>query len=261
MTRPPTSWFLAYRLLGVRLPEQYRPWVARDVKTRMFIWWRSLRTVLWGAVLVGLFALARHAADTWPTRSTFYRLGLLVLAYALLASGQALVKRELRWQRIDRHGNPVPPRGTAFLGGLEAAIAVAVIAVLFTGGTAAVGYALRPAVPHRCETPSPELVDRIKAGLTKKDVTFASIKRAQFSGGQVVAALLRAPSTDPKRPYEQAFEIWIVRDDGIYGYGHSKEFPGWTDFPEPTSVDRVVPEALQIAVNCVTKASGKLPKR
>jgi hypothetical protein len=253
VTSPPLVWQLAYRLLGLRVPDEYKPWVAHDVTTRTYVWWRTARTLLWGAALVGLFALAWHAVYRWPARATFIRGGCFVVAYALLASGKSLVRRELRWQGIDRHGRPTSRKPHPLSGNAEAVLAALVAMLLFTGGTAAVGYGLRPEGP-RCAKPSDALLDRIKAGLNRTDATFMEVRSAKYSGGEIIAGALRAPSTDAQRKYDQAFEIWVVQGNLIYSYGHTKEVPGWTNFPPPPSLDRVAPQALQQAVNCVTAA-------
>jgi hypothetical protein len=256
VTTPPTPWLLGYRLFGLRLPEEYRVWVAHDVRTKAYVPWRTARTLLAGACLIGLYSLAQHQVYDWPSRKTLIRLGAAVLAYSLLASGKALVRRELRWQRIDRHGRPATPHRHAVLDNAEAAVAVALAAVLWCGGAAAISYSVRPAglAALKCRKPSAAVFDRIKAGKTRADATFVDIKGVSFSGGQAVAAAMRAPSTDPKRKYDSQLDMWIIQGNTVYLYGEDVTNPSWTRFPAPKAVDRVAGEALNRAVTCVAFA-------
>lgn len=252
MTQPPTSLLLAYRLLGIRLPREYDAWVAHDVTTRTYVWFRTLRTVLWGVVAIGLYAIAYRSAFQWPKRARLIQLGFVVVAYSLLWSGKSLVQRQLRWQRINRHGRPVKPRSTAILENAEAAIAVALAAIVLTGGSAAYAYHTRPAIAS-CAKPHADLLERIHAGLTKDGAEFVVAREASFSGGKVIAATMRATSTDPKRKEDRSFEVWLVLDSGIYSYTETH----WSSFGKPPVLDRIAGEAVRVAVDCVVAVTKR----
>ena len=96
-TPPPTLWLIAYRALGLRLPEQHRSWVALDVRDPRFVAWRSSRTVLWGLALAGIHYQAQSSIHVPPSRRTVFQLVSAVLIVALLASRNSLVRRTLRW--------------------------------------------------------------------------------------------------------------------------------------------------------------------
>jgi hypothetical protein len=256
--RPPLPWLLAYRLLGVRLPEQYKPWVAQDVTTKWFVGWRTARTFLWGLALVGLYDIGQHAVYKWPVQHTLRMQVLIVLAYSLLASGKVLVKRELRWQRIDKRGRPAPPKGVGLLAQTEAVVAVLAIAIAWTGASAAYGwYGLRDSttVPAfrkvHCDDIDPTVRAAITSAFTKPGASIVIGKVVPFSGGKMVGALFRAPTSDPKRKYDQTYEMFLVKDGTVYAYATTKQDKGWTNLPRAPLTDRVGSEALSKAAECV----------
>lgn len=256
--RPPLPWLLAYRLLGVRLPEQYKPWVAQDVATKSFVFWRTLRAFLWGLVLFGLYDIAQHAVYKWPHHTTVYKQVMVALAYSLLASGKVLVKRELRWQRIDKRGRPAALKGMGLLGQNEAVVAALVVAILWTGGSAAYAwYGLRDSSsgPNIGKVHCDDIDDTVRAAITsaftKPGAEIVIGKVVPFSGGKMVGALFRAPTSDPKRKYDQTYEMFLVKDTTVYAYATTKQDKGWTNLPHAPLTDRVGSEALSKAAACV----------
>ena len=119
---PPTRWRLAYRLLGLRVPEPYSTWVASDLRSDASVRRTALARVAgylpfylaWGAVLLHA---ERGAASLG---------GLSGALLAQVWSTRWQVERTrasfLRWQRVDAEGRPVEPRRTARLGNTAAAL-------------------------------------------------------------------------------------------------------------------------------------------
>lgn len=254
---PPRNDLLAYRYLGLRLPQEYRPWVAADVADKRFLTHRIVRTLLWEAVLLGLWAVGHHAGrGEWPAKLSVIRFGLVMLAYALFSSRDALVKRTLQWQRIDRNGAPVARlKRMGLFEQKEAALLAVAALVLWTGGAYVGGYGLRPtgiaAIP--CREASPATLDRIKAGFVKdQDITFVTTRTVPYPGGEIVVGIVNTPKrgTDKK----QAFEGWLVTGEGIARLGGTEPV---TTFAEAERADRAAGPALKRAVECLEKK----PKR
>lgn len=245
---PPLKWLLAYRLLGVRLPERYRGWVADDVAASRFLTLRIARTALWAAVLFVLYAIGHHAGlGRWPARITFIRAGLIATAYALFSSREVLVRRALQFQRIDKTGAPVArPKRFGLLHSAEAVLLAAVVAIAWTGMANVFGYGLRPsgiaAVP--CREASPEVRDRIKAAFVKKDIEFLVTRSVPYTDAEMVVAILKAPG----REKDQAFEGWIITPAGINRLSGGDPV---TTFPVAERADRLAAQALERAVKCL----------
>jgi hypothetical protein len=259
---PPLKWLLAYRLLGLRLPPEYNGWVAEDARSRFFTVWRGGRTFVWGLVLVGLYRFAQAETYQPPAFRTMKFCVLAVALYAILGSGPSLAKRALRWQRVDKQGNPVPPKGLARHGNLEAALVVALVALLWTGGSAVFGYGLRPAaspfadVP--CGTPDQDTMSLINAGLTHPKATYMAVRTIPFGTGVMVGALLTEPNPKPGGLKSNvSYETWIIEAGQVYTYGHTKLTPSWTKFPEVPAADRIAPEARLRLASCVGSAVKK----
>ena len=206
---PPRSKILAYRLLGLRMPEEHVPWVVEDTRSRSFLAWRSLRTFLWGQVFVALLVVGMYLGkDTgdWPARMTIVRFELAVLAVMLFSSREALVRRALRWHRVDKHGNPAPePKGFARFGNKEAVLVGVLALVAWTAGSTVFGVGLRPtgvaAVP--CREAEPAVMDRITAGKTNAKAVYITTRMVRYEGTDVVLAVtdldgnLATPSPGP----------------------------------------------------------------
>jgi hypothetical protein len=255
---PPPPLLYGYRLLGLRLPEEYAPWVAHDVTTKTFLNWRSIRRVVWGLTFVGLYAVGQHAAYRWPaSRPTLLRLSLAAIVWALLTSGPRMARHTLRWQRIDKRGNPVPPRGHGLLEQTEAALLGVALLIALTGGAAAFGYGLRP-TEAVCDTPSAATLDQIKAGLTKKDATISAVSSIEYATGELVGALLKAPRPNNPSAQDASLEFWIVEGGRIYTTARNAQSPSWSSFPTAPAADRVANEAVTRVAACLSK---QLPQR
>jgi hypothetical protein len=253
--QPPAPWVYAYRLLGLRLPREHRPWVAYDVTSAMYLTWRVTRTFLWCSAAVGLYVVGQSAMYRAPAHRSIFRLLLLGLAYALLASRAALVRRTLRWQRIDKHGRPVRARRLALLGNTEAAVLVLAGAILLTGASAVFGYGLRPNTPAAapCNKPDLTLANRLRAGFKAAGANLVAPQVVKYSKGEVVAAYY----TTPAKPNPQ-FVGFIVDKAAIYELrAPNAEKSAVTTFPPPPSADRVSVEALQRAVTCLGKVGPR----
>jgi hypothetical protein len=255
VTQPPTPWLLGYRLLGLRLPEQHRAWVAEDVASRGYLTWRVVRTALWGLAALGLYVLGQSAMWQQPARRTVIRIALLLLAYALLASRSTLVRRTLRWQRVDKHGRPVRPKGMATLGNAEAALVVALAAILVTAGSAVFGYGLRPsgAAVAPCRKPDATLAAELKSGFKNPAASLVSPQVVKFNNGVVVATFFTTP--EKKQP---TFAAFIVDHGTVYELRAPDNAKGAaTTFPPPKTTDRISVEALQRAVTCLGKGGPR----
>lgn len=258
VTKPPLPWLLAYRVLGLRLPPRYRPWVAKDVTTKFFLTWRIGRNVVWGFALLALYYVAQSAIYEPPALGIgtwMFKAALAMIALCLLESGATLVRHTLRWQRIDRHGRPVRPKqGTlAVLDNKHAAILGAVVLVAFTGASAV--FADSVVVPDgplaaKCHKPSTETVNRIRSGLKDPATKFSNLREVRFGKSRMVAASVEKPGTPQKA------SIWVVSETEIYEFALAEQ--SVTTFDQPTSgIDRVGSEALQRVVKCLTDVMKK----
>lgn len=247
---PPLPWLLGYRVLGLRLPDQYRAWVARDVASPMFLTFRIARTYLWCLALIGLLYVGMSAVHEPPGRTRLIQLVLITLAVSLLSSGATLVRRTLRWQRVDRRGRPVKPKGLAVLGNAEAVALGLAVLVAFTSLMALWGFALRPTGYNavKCRPPDDQLLSRLRGGL--KD-TATQIERPQtipMGQSQLLAAYLRKPGAA-----KPDLGFWLVEGETIYELRPASD-PGKTTFQPPPAVDRLAPEAVMRIAGCL---SGK----
>lgn len=266
VVRPPLALLVAYRVLGIRLPAEYHPWVLRDAAAKTFLTWRSLRTFLWGEVLVGLGFLGYYLMlDKWPSRTWQIRSQLFVLAVVLFSSRDALVRRTLRWHRIDKHGRPVAKvKPFARLSNLEAAaLGVAVLAAT-TGVGALVGEAQKPrgilALP--CREADPNVLDQITARKTNTTAKYLTTRMIRTGDVTVVIAITDlgvppspspsaqpAPSGSPK--ITPLPELWILRTDGIFRLGDEPK--ATTDFPVLAKPDRGLNSAISRAAQCLSE--------
>jgi hypothetical protein len=265
---PPLTWLIAYRLFGVRLPEEYRAWAAEDTKSKLFPVWRTARTFLGLLALIALYAIAQTKMYQAPAQWTLKRCALGALAVAILGTGPMQVRRTLRWQRVDKQGNPVRPRGFARHGNVEAAGVLVIVALLWTGGSALLGYGLRPAasafdgVP--CQTPDQATMSLINAGLTHQKATFMATREITFQTGVMVGGLLTEPPSDKPDPKTKlklpgfSYETWIVEGGEVHLYNdNDRKEPTWTKFPPATAVDRVASEARARVAFCVASVLKK----
>lgn len=256
--RPPTPWYLGYRFLGLRLPAEYRQWVAEDVAGKTYLNWRLVRSFLWGAVLVGCFYLAIWAEYEKLGWRRAVQMLAAAMAYTLLLTRKAVVRRTLRWQRVDKRGRPVAPKGFGLLTQAEGVAAVTALAVLATGAAAVFGYNLNPDGPRgaKCKPPSKEIQARLVAGFKKPGVTLVVPRTVKYSTGQVIATLYR----EPGEAKATNFIALLVGNDGTI-YEVNRQMPNAPDtvttFGRAPSADRVSSEALIRAVECMSKAAPR----
>lgn len=249
--RPPTLWLLAYRLLGVRLPYQYRPWVAEDVTSRWFVTFRALRTFLWGLAAIGLFYLGQTLTFQPPGRATLVRFGLVALAVSLLGSGKTLVRRTLRWQRVDKQGNPVRPRRLAVLGNAEATVLGVSLAVVLTGGSAVwADLVVRndDLSNAPCHKVSSSATDHLKSSFKDADVHLNSLRSVSFGDGRKVIAGWWTSAVHK----QTQFVAFVQTKDGFYEWRAAQGgVPSVTNLPSTPSPDFVSPEALRRVLGCI----------
>lgn len=251
---PPLKWLLAYRLLGLRLPDEYRPWVLEDTRSRAFVTWRGGRTFVWLAALVGLYAVGQYyGLGKWPHPITLGRLLVVALAIALFSSREQLVRRTLRWYRMDKHGAPSPRvRRFARLENNEAALLGLVVLVAWTAAATLFGYGLRPtgiaAVP--CREAEPAVFDRIRAGATG-DPEYLTTRMVRFEGGDIVLAVVAPPKGQADA--KPSIEAWIVRGEIIERIS-GPEQTTTTSFPRfDDRIDRISGQALERAATCLSQ--------
>jgi hypothetical protein len=255
--RPDRAWLLGYRLLGLRLPEQYRSWVAADVRAPSFIWFRTLRTALWGAVLVGLYGVGqRLGLGDWPGKWTWVKAGCIVVAVALLSSRDVLVRRTLRWQRVDATGEPVEvPKRLARLSGVEGAMLALLGIVVWTGAATALGYGLRPTGPAvaKCRAADATTTSAITAGLTVKDAKIQTIRAVSYPAGTMVAGLITAPSLDKPK-----VGVWVVVGDKTYQFKvGDQQTSRFETAPRTALSTQASADALKRAIECLGQASAR----
>lgn len=254
--RPDLPWLLGYRLLGLRLPEQYRSWVATDVRSKSFVWLRTLRTVLWGAVLLGLWGVGLRIGHRWPARWTWGKLGLVLVAVALLSSSDALVRRTLRWQRVDANGEPVEqPKRLAKLSGVEGAMLALLLLVAWTGVATAAGYGLRPTGPIAAPCREPDATTRgaIAAGLTVKDAKLGTTRAVHYPAGTMIAGLITAPSLEKPK-----VGVWVVAGGKTYQFKVGDEkTSSFAEAPKSALSTQASADALRRAIQCLGEASPR----
>ncbi len=261
VTTPPAHLQYAYRLLGVRLPREYDAWVAQDVASKSFLNWRTVRRLLWLLTAIALYTVGQTMTHQRPDRVTLVRLGLGAVAVSLLSSGTRLGRRALAWQRIDKRGRPAAPRGLGLLTQVEAALAVVLLAIGVTHVGALLGHAQRPtgaAASIPCDETSRETIDRLLAGVNRKDARVERAKSIRFRGGELVSAVLSAPDEKDPEKRVPALEVWLVEGERITTLPRDpKEPPTWSTFPEPEAADRVAGEARTRALRCLAQATQK----
>lgn len=248
---PPTPWLIAYRVLGLRLPPEYRAWAAADTQTKAFLNWRIGRTALWLYAGLGLYYVVQSQMHDPPGKNKLLQVFLVVTAVSLLSSKNTLVRKTLRWQRVDRHGRPVAPKRLAILENREAIVAGMAFVVLLASGMAVYAYGLRPSGIQAvsCRTPGDEAMDKIRAGLKTQDTKITLARSIPFAGATVVAAY-HTTGTD-----KETVAFWMLRDDQVFELRDPK-----TADQSPTSFetlpersDRVIGDAFLRAYTCLTK--------
>lgn len=276
---PPTgAVLLGYRLLGLRLPAEHHGWLLGDAASRTFLLWRSLRTFLWAEVVLWLVLLGRSVTlGSWPAwgegprewvRSWPFRFQLIIVAVVLFSSRDVLVRRVLRWHRIDKHGRPVENvKPFARLSNLEAVALGAVVLVLCGAGGAVYGNTQVPrgvrAAP--CREADPNVLDRIRAGQTNTKAKYIRTRMVVQGDAAVVMALtetgeLVTPTPRPGAPTPTASasprpevlaEIWVVRTDGVQRFGDLPK--ATTGFPTIDARDRKYYDAISRVAECMNK--------
>jgi hypothetical protein len=258
---PPLPWLLAYRLLNLRVPEQYRAWVAEDLKGRSFLLWNMLRTTLWVLAGIGLFAVGQQARGSWPTRKSVVFLVIVAIVWGLLSSRKTLVRKTLRWQRIDKRGNPRPPKQLGLLENPEAVALGLVALMLLVSASVLWGNQHRPKPVVKfipCNQPAPATLDRIKAGITHPDTKLLAAESLTSGTGEEVVALLLQENkavAGEKRPKSQ-IELIFVQGARITAY----KFPsvaGWTRFPAAERTDRIADEITRRVFTCLGRAGSR----
>ena len=244
---PPLKWLIAYRLLGLRLPEEHRPWVAEDVATKGFLTARITRLFLWLAALVGLYVVAYTAMFRAPDGRFVLRLLLGALALSLLASGKTLVRQTLRWQRIDKRGRPVAPKRLAVLDNRDALVLGLAVAVAFTNAAALFAYALNPYVDCKGLTRSQEAL--IKAGFKESGTKIKTARVVPFADNELVVAFVDPPGEGGDR-----LVTWVFDGQSVSEV-RQKDAPSLTTFPPLEGADRVANEALLQGFECLTGKS------
>lgn len=247
---PPRPWLIAYRVLGLRLPPEYRAWAAADTQSKAFLNWRIARTTLWAYAGLGLYYVIQSLMHDPPGQTALLQAFLVITALALLSSKNTLVRKTLRWQRVDRHGRPVAPKRLAILENREAVVAGAAVAVLLASAMSVYAYGLRPTGVEaiKCRTPDEETVGRIRAGLKSQDTQLIEPQSIPFANTTIVASYYRLSGEERDRA-----AIWVVDGEQVYELRtdeQAKDSP--TTFQRPPNLDRVVPDAFARVVKCLT---------
>ena len=255
--KPPLKWLLAYRVLGLRLPREYRAWVAKDVTSKGFLTRRIGRSIAWAAFFLVLYYVAQSAIYEAPSldltwRNGMFRAALVALAACLLASGATLVRNTLRWQRIDRHGRAVKPKPKtlAIFENEHAVVFGALAIVLFMGASAIFADAfVVPDGPagEKCRTPKEATMARIRAGLKDQSTEIGNAQEVRFGDSAVVSA------TASKTGAPRRAVFWIVTPNEVFEIAVAETI---TSYPPPDAVDRISGEAIRRVVECVADRSG-----
>jgi hypothetical protein len=251
---PPRPWLIAYRVLGLRLPPEYRAWAAADTQSKSFLNWRIARTALWLYAGLAVYYVVQSATFAPPGKAKLVQSLLVITAVALLSSKNTLVRKTLRWQRVDRHGRPVAPKRLAILDNREALVGGAAVAVLVASVMAVYANGLRPTGTAaiiksiKCRTPGEDTLGKIRAGLKSADTTIVTPQSIEFQHTTIVASYYRVAG----EPRDRA-AIWVVDGDTVYELRtdeQAKDSP--TTFDKPPNLDRVVPDAFARVVKCLT---------
>ncbi|HWL37155.1 MAG TPA: hypothetical protein VNQ77_13290 [Frankiaceae bacterium] len=248
---PPRPWLIAYRVLGLRLPPEYRAWAAADTQTKAFLNWRIGRTALWLYAGLGLYYVIQSRMHEPPTSAKLLQAFFIISALALLSSKNTLVRKTLRWQRVDRHGRPVAPKRLAILENREAIVAGTAFVVLLASGMAVYAYGLRPTGIQaiKCRTPNGETMDRIRAGLKTQETKITLARSIPYGDATAIVAY-HATGTE-----KETIAFWIMQGDQLFEVNEAeaiKRSP--TKFePLPRRDDRIVAEAFLRAYTCLTK--------
>lgn len=242
--RPPLPWLIAYRLVGVRLPDEYRPWVARDIASKNFVNWRIGRTLLALLVLYGLFHLAQVRIFTPLSGRTMWQLLFAVVAVSLLGSRKSYMRRARIWQRIDARGNPVPPRGMGLLDNAGAAVLAVGVLVVFTAAASLVAFSRRPA---GCDEPDRGTLDRVSAGLKDPGARVDVAYTVPFKDAEMLAAGVEVPGQDQPR-----YVYLVVQGENVYDLAaQGGGATALTTFGKPPQLDRVATDALLRVARCL----------
>lgn len=270
---PPLKWLIAYRLFGVRLPPEYATWVVHDASSPMFLWWRSARTFVWLQAFIAMFAVGRLIAyDEWLTRTWLIRLELVSLAVVLFSSRDSLIRRTLRWQRIDKRGNPVEKvKPVARLENRDAALLGVLVLALVVAGGYVYGYGERPtgvaALP--CREADPNVLDDIAAKKRHPTVKYVTTRMVMANGTAVVLAVTdlgsaprptptASPSGSPtptptvSQSPKPIIEGWIIDPAGtITRLGNQPEAS--TTWPATEKPDRGLGPLIERAARCLSQ--------
>jgi len=184
------------------------------------------------------------------------RAACVVLAMALLSSREVLVRRTLRWQRVDADGEPVEePKRLARLSGVEGAMLAVLGLVVWTGAATAFGYGLRPTGPIAapCRAPDDVTKNTIAAGLTVKDGTIQTIRAVPYSAGTMVAGLIATPGAEKPK-----FGAWVVVGAKTYRFKIGEEQTSKFELaPKSALSTQASSDALKRAVECLGQAAAR----
>jgi hypothetical protein len=130
IVEPPPRWLWGYRLLGLRVPPPYRPWVADHLRSDGAV--RTLAVLRFVGVLPYSAVLIAIAMRDGGSLAGLYGGLTGALVGSLLFVGRRRAQ-ELAFQRVDAGGRPVPPRGWGRLDNDAMVLSVAVPMVAFLG--------------------------------------------------------------------------------------------------------------------------------
>jgi hypothetical protein len=200
-------------MFAIRLPEEHRPWAAQDVVTLRFLTWRIVRSIVVCLLLLGLAVVGFHSTNRWPSR-THVLIGVLVcVVFGLLSSRKTLIRKTLRWQHVDKHGNPSHPAGAFVrLGNAEAALLAVVGLVLWAAASAVLGYGTRPTTlpAAKCDPVDAATTGRIEGAFKAKGTTISLSRLVTYEGGAVVATIVKPPDKEAK------FAAFVSEDGTLY---------------------------------------------
>ena len=130
IVEPPSRWLWGYRLLGLRVPPPYRPWVAHHLRSDGAV--RTLAVLRFVVVLPFWAVLVAIARRDGGSLAGLYGGLTGALVGSVLFVGRRR-QQELAFQRVDAGGRPVPPRGWGRLDNDAMVLSAAVPIVLLLG--------------------------------------------------------------------------------------------------------------------------------
>lgn len=243
--------------------------MVQDTASKSYLPWRNLRGLISGELLYGLAVLGyRLGLGKLPATKQLYLGQLGVIAWVLLSSRDTLVRKTLRWHRIDKRGRPVAnPKPMARLGNREAAALAAAALVAWTGAAFVAGNFNRPtgirAAP--CREADPAVLDRITARKTNAKAVYATTRMVRYKDVDVVVALidldgnLEKPSPPPSPAPspsgsaapkdDKTIEAWIVTDLRVERLGNDPK--ATTDHPAIEKPDSALNPAIERVAICL----------